>query len=86
MWHGGDHPGGGHNGDGDGRNDWCKLLDCLFRHGVLSDDLIKRLQGLGIDIEKLRACLCRDSRAPAITAAERAQVLAQLGEIARKLG
>jgi hypothetical protein len=88
VWHGGDNPGGGKNEDGGGRPDWCDLLECVFGHGVLSDDLIKRLKAQGIDLERLRDCLgklCRDSSGPVITRVEREQLILQLGEILRKL-
>jgi hypothetical protein len=89
VWHGGDNPGGGKNDSGDGRPDWCTLFECLFAHGVLSDELVKRLQAQGVDIERLRVCLgrlCRDPRSPVITTIERNQLLAQLRNIVGKLG
>lgn len=68
VWHGGDNPvqpGGGPDGrPGEGRPDWCGILDCLFSRRVLSDSFITRLLELGIDVEQLRECLERLCRKP----------------------
>ncbi|MFA7441278.1 MAG: M64 family metallopeptidase [Sphingomonadaceae bacterium] len=85
VWHGGDNPGGGGNGGDGGRPDWCAWLECLFGHGVLSDELIKRLQEYGINIERLRACLgrlCQEPQGPILTVAARDRLVALLDELA----
>ena len=66
---GGGWPGGGGGGTGGGgtgggtgtggRPDMCDLLGCLFAEGVIRPELAKRLQGAGLDLERLRACLAR---------------------------
>jgi hypothetical protein len=91
VWRGGDFPGGGPKDSGadNRRPDWCALLECLFAHGVLSDDLAKRLKHYGVDIDRLRGCLarqCRDPGVPTMSASERDSLLTQLREIIRMLG
>jgi hypothetical protein len=56
---GGGGPGGGGPGGGTSRPDWCDLLSCLFATGVMSPELAKRLEGMGLDLERLRECLAR---------------------------
>jgi hypothetical protein len=36
---------------------FCELLNCIFSHGVLKEDLEKRLREIGIDLNNLRECL-----------------------------
>jgi hypothetical protein len=43
----------------------CELFECLFEHGVIRPELLKRLEGMEIDVERLQRCLkliCRRSR------------------------
>jgi hypothetical protein len=62
VWRGGDNP----PQDGDGRPgrqaerlDWCELAKCLLEHGVINDEILRRLAELGIDIGRLRECIAR---------------------------
>ena len=70
VWHGGDRDGDPRQrpgvGEGCGHGmDLCATLRCLLaRGGVLTPELEKRLQAMGIDPEHLRKCLeigCRDA-------------------------
>jgi hypothetical protein len=68
VWFGGDRgPGGlGTGRDNDQDERLCRLLACALGEGnVIGPDLEKRLQGLGIDLKRLRACLaefCKDAK------------------------
>ena len=56
-----DGPGAG-SGPG-GAIDWCALVSCLFGPGTIDDQMVKRLAGMGVHVERLRACLekmCRE--------------------------
>ncbi|HEU5266002.1 MAG TPA: hypothetical protein VFU35_04855, partial [Jatrophihabitans sp.] len=63
TWRGAGEPGdpaSSSGGSGSGRDGdcWCGVLDCLFgERGVLSDEFVKRLAELGIDLKALKACL-----------------------------
>jgi IgA Peptidase M64/von Willebrand factor type A domain len=63
VWHGSDRdpPGGGTpggGGPGSGPGDFGILLECLFCTDVMSRELRERLEKAGLDIEKLRKCVC----------------------------
>lgn len=40
----------------------CQLLDCLLAHGALSKQLLERLAKDGVDIRRLRDCICTSAR------------------------
>ena len=55
-------PGGDHWSPQDPPRDvLCELLDCL-RRGALGPEFLKRLEGLGLNIEALLKCLDRKCR------------------------
>ena len=96
VWKGGDDPirdGGGDGGqprpghDRPGREDWCRLLNCLLSKDVLSAELRKRLRERGFDIDTLRRCieqLCRSDPARPGPAVD--PQLAQALDILKRLG
>ncbi len=93
VWHGGDRPGDGGGGQPNGGHgtggsrEWCALLRCILGSGVLSDEFIKRLAGLGIDVARLRKCvelLCHDTRGGS-SCAECDEARRQLVELAQLL-
>jgi hypothetical protein len=51
-------PGGNHQQPPPSDSSLCQLLDCLLRQGGLSDALLKRLANEGIDLRRLRNCVC----------------------------
>ncbi len=68
AWRGGDQPPPTRQ-DSPGMPDekWCKLLQCLLGHGVISAELEQELKRRGINIQRLRRCLaeyCRHSPKP----------------------
>ncbi|WP_293678462.1 M64 family metallopeptidase [uncultured Phenylobacterium sp.] len=67
VWRGGDRP-SDPGGDPDGgRDPVVDLLCCLFSHGGLRPEALKRLEALGVDTEHLRKCiddLCRQQKKP----------------------
>jgi hypothetical protein len=98
---GGGRPGGnGGSGDGwpaggDGTTDWCELLRCLFGPGTIDDRMVKRLAGMGLHVERLRACLerlcrqrsCRGEDEPATaTVPQDAATLRDLRHVLALLG
>ncbi|MDQ3342453.1 MAG: M64 family metallo-endopeptidase [Actinomycetota bacterium] len=71
TYRGGDDPttpGDGGDGGG-GRDDWCRLLECLL--GSLTPDAYERMKGLGVDLDHLLRCLRKlCSRRSALSAEE----------------
>jgi L-Lysine epsilon oxidase N-terminal/L-lysine epsilon oxidase C-terminal domain/von Willebrand factor type A domain len=70
VWRGGDRPGGGTDGNGNGpggtgRPGICDLLKCFLQHeNVLGAQVASRLEAAGVDMATLRRCLelvCRDT-------------------------
>jgi hypothetical protein len=59
VWKGGDHPppssppGSTEKPD----RDICRLLACLLKDDVMTPELQKRLEGLGINLDALRRCV-----------------------------
>lgn len=56
LWHGGDNP--QQPVDSSDNFDWCKLIKCIIDKGVISRELVKKLDANGLDIIKLRKCIC----------------------------
>lgn len=100
VWRGGDQPypgsgggggpGGGPGGGGPGGGpDWCDLLRCLLGRDAISDELVRRLQADGFNIEAIRKCLeahCRrrpDIQSDRIATAE---LKAELEGLIRRIG
>ena len=38
---------------------WCELVECFVESGAISDDMLERLRGVGMDVDRMRKCLCR---------------------------
>ena len=51
-------PDGGATG-GQGRNDFCDLVNCIIHSGAVSAEVMKRFKERGIDVERLLECLKR---------------------------
>lgn len=94
VWHGGDRPGRGDGGFGDGPGgdggrgegpEWCAILECLLGRDVVSDRLVRRLLDAGFNIEHLRECLARLCRRndEGLSTKERMRLVAQLEEAVR---
>lgn len=71
AWRGGDRPddpaGNPHEPSGGAAGDhWCELIDCLVESGTVPKELLERLRAAGIDVGRLRKCLCgrSDDRTP----------------------
>jgi hypothetical protein len=48
-----------------GRQTLCEFLKCLSAKGVIDEQLIRRLESLGIDVRQLWSCLAEICRSPA---------------------
>ncbi|AKJ29456.1 tyrosinase family protein [Caldimonas brevitalea] len=58
VWTGGDHPTPPPPRDEpDGRDDWCRLLQCVLGGGALSPELEERLRRQGVDLDAIRRCV-----------------------------
>ncbi len=58
IWRGGDNPNPSQDSSDDPNEALCRLISCLLDSGAITPEGEKRLQGYGIDLRRLRKCLC----------------------------